>query len=67
MTLPFTEQLRRRTWTHMAADFVAAMTETGNSANQNALGRQNVGIETSARAWASNGSSAALRAHKNWA
>jgi hypothetical protein len=28
-TVPFAEQLRRRTWTDMAADFVWAMTELG--------------------------------------
>jgi hypothetical protein len=33
-TLPFAEQLRRRTWTDMAADFVRAMTQAESTATR---------------------------------
>ena len=33
-TVPFAEQLRRRTWTDMAADFVRAMTEAESTATR---------------------------------
>ncbi len=45
MTLPFAEQLRRRTWTDMAADFVRAMTDADAeaAASRQGIGRQNGG------------------------